>query len=220
MTIALAALALLAAAPARAAQIKVDRACYPGDGLTPVKLTGDGYAPGAEYLVLVNGGVVGSGTTDSAGAFKYELTSPPPPDTGTAAYDAGFRVEVTQGQTKAATDFRTAQVFGDFNPGDGDPAKLKVRFSAFGFGIDRAPGTAAPEIFVHYVSPKGKVVRTVSLGKGRGSCGSIRRTAKRKLFPFRPSNGRWALQFDTRKRYVKGTTRSRFAWDRLTLTIR
>jgi hypothetical protein len=211
--------ALLAAGSAQAAQIQVDRACYPGSGLIPVKLTGSGYAPNADYLVLVNGGVVGSGTADPSGFVNYELTAPAPPDSGTGANDAGFHVEVNQGDTKASTDFRSARVLGDFNPGDGNPATLKVSFSAFGFGIDRPAGTAAPQVYVHYVNPKGKVKRTISLGKGQGTCGSIRRTSKRKLFPFTPSNGRWALQFDTNKRYVKGTRTSRFPWDRLTLTI-
>ena len=220
MTIAATAVgALLAAAPAQGAQIQVDRTCYPGTGLIPVKVSGSGYAPSVDYLVLVNGGVVGSGTADASGIVKYELTAPAPPDSGSGANDAGFHVEVSQGPNKAATDFRSARVFGDFNPGNGNPATLKVRFSAFGFGIDRAPGAPAPEIFVHYVSPKGKLARTISLGKGQGSCGSIRRTAKRRLFPFSPSNGRWSLQFDTSKRYVKGTRTSRFPWDRLTLSI-
>ena len=220
MTIAATALGVLTGAvPAHGAQIRVDRACYPGTGLIPVKLTGEGYSPNADYLVLVNGGVVGSGTTDATGNVRYELTAPAPPDSGTGANDAGFHVEVSQGQVRAATDFRSARVFGDYNPGNGNPGTLKVRFSAFGFGIDRAPGSAAPEIFVHYVNPKGRAARTVSLGKGQGSCGSIRRTAKRKLFPFSPSRGKWVLQFDTSRRYVKGTSRSRFAWDRLTLSI-
>ena len=42
MTIAAGALgALLAAGPAQGAQITVDRACYPGTGLIPVKVTGE-----------------------------------------------------------------------------------------------------------------------------------------------------------------------------------
>ena len=220
MTIAAGALgALLAAGPAQGAQITLDRACYPGTGLIPVKVTGSGYTPNADYLVRVDGGVIGSGTADAAGNVKYELTAPAPPDAGTAANDKGFHVDVYQGAVTAGADFRTARVFGDFNPGNGNPATLKVRFSAFGFGIDRAPGAAAPQIYVHYVNPKGKSVRTVSLGKGQGTCGSIRKTAKRKLFPFAPKSGKWALQFDTRKKYVKGTALSRFLWDRLTLTI-
>ena len=37
--------------------------------------------------------------------------------------------------------------------------------------------------------------------------------------PVHALDGRWALQFDTKKKYVKGTALSRFLWDRLTLTI-
>src|SRR5207249_4882881 len=34
-----------------------------------------------------------------------------------------------------------------------------------------------------------------------GVCGSITRTRMRRLFPFRPTAGRWRLQFDTRRTY-------------------
>ena len=110
-------------------------------------------------------------------------------------------------------------MFGDFNPGSGDPLKLRVRFSAFGFGVATAPGAAQPEIFIHYVSPKGRLKKTISLGQGQGACGSIRSSKKLRLFPFRPANGRWTLQFDTRRGYTKGKPTSRFPWDGLTLDV-
>lgn len=204
---------------AQAANVRVDRACYPGDGDAPVKVSGEGYLPGADYLLLLDGGVVASGTTGADGRVETELQVPSPPETGSKAHDRGHKVEIRQGSLTASAGFRSARVFGDFNPGNGDPKRLKVRFSAFGFGIDTPPGKKQSTIYVHYVDRRGKARKTVKLGRGRGSCGSIRRTAKRKLFPFRPSSGTWALQFDTRRRYVKGTARSKFVWDRLTLKI-
>ena len=37
--------------------MKVDRACYPGTGAVPVKVSADGYTPGETYTLLLNGGV-------------------------------------------------------------------------------------------------------------------------------------------------------------------
>lgn len=214
------ALALLAlAASASAAQVKVDRACYPGTDTAPVKVSADGFTPGETYTLLLNGGVTTSGTVDAGGAVNLEIDAPPPPDRGKRAYDADFKLEIRQGPLSASTAFRTALVFSDFNPGNGDPLKLRVRFSAFGFGVATAPGAQQPEIFVHYVSPKGKLKKTVSLGRGQGACGSIRSSAKLRLFPFKPANGRWTLQFDTRLGYTKGKPTSRFPWDSLTLDV-
>ena len=214
------ALALLALpAGAGAAQVTVDRACYPGTDTAPVKVSATGFTPGETYTLLLNGGVTKSGTVDAGGAVNVEIDAPPPPDSGKSAYDADFKLEIRQGALSASTGFRSALVFSDFNPGSGDPLKLRVRFSAFGFGIATAPGAQQPEIFVHYVSPKGKLKKTVSLGRGQGACGSIRRSAKLHLFPFRPANGRWTLQFDTKRGYTKGKATSRFPWDSLTLDV-
>ncbi len=219
IVIAAALVALALAASAQAAQIRVDRGCYPGTDTVPVKVTGEGYVGGEPFMVLIDGGVVSSGTADAAGNVAFEMTAPPPPERGKQAYDAGYKLEIKQGPVTSSTQFRTAQVFSDFNPGTGDLATLRVRFSAFGFGLATPPGGKQPEIFVHYIDPKGKARKTISLGRGNGPCGSIRRTAKRRLFPFRPSDGTWALQFDTQRRYVKGTPRSRFVWDRLTFDV-
>jgi hypothetical protein len=206
-------------AAAHAAEVKVDRACYPGTGAVPVKVNAGGFTPGGTYTLLLNGGVTSSGSADAAGNINLELDAPPPPETGKRAYDAEYKLEIRQGSLIASTAFRTAQVFSDFNPGSGDPLKLRVRFSAFGFGVATAPGAAQPEIFVHYVSPKGRLKKTISLGRGQGACGSIRSSKKLRLFPFKPSNGRWTLQFDTKRKYTKGKPTSRFPWDSLSLDV-
>lgn len=214
------ALALLALpSAAGAAQVKVDRACYPGTDTAPVKVSADGFTPGEAYTLLLNGGVMTAGTVGPGGAVNLDLSAPAPPDRGKRAYDADVKLEIRQGALSASTTFRTALVFSDFNPGSGDPRKLRVRFSAFGFGIATAPGAQQPEIFVHYVSPKGKLKKTVSLGRGLGACGSIRSSARKRLFPFKPVNGRWTLQFDARRGYTKGKPTSRFPWDSLTLDV-
>ncbi len=94
-----------------------------------------------------------------------------------------------------------------------------MRFTAYGFGVATAAGQPMPEVFVHYVDPRRKVRRTISLGRGSAPCGTIRRTALRRLFPFTPRSGTWALQFDTQRTYHRGTDNSRFLFDRPTLTV-
>jgi hypothetical protein len=83
-----------------------------------------------------------------------------------------------------------------FSPSRGNPQTLRVRFSVRGFGSGRP-------IYLHYLAPGRRLVRTVGLGLGRGRCGSLT-TARRRLFPFRSvSPGTWRLQFDTRGRYAR-----------------
>ena len=76
-----------------------------------------------------------------------------------------------------------------------------MRFKVFGFGLV----TANPIVYLHYVRPNGKLKRTIRLGSAQGVCGQIKRTSRKKLFPFSAERGKWKLQFDTRKRYRKGS---------------
>jgi hypothetical protein len=103
----------------------------------------------------------------------------------------------------------------DFAPGSGNPSSLRVRFSVFGFAL-AAPGRS---VYVHYIRPNGKRKKTVRLGKARGVCGKIERTAKRRLFPFRAERGNWKLQFDTSKRYRRGKSTSDFLFYTLGVRI-
>jgi hypothetical protein len=68
---------------------------------------------------------------------------------------------------------------------------------------------------VHYVEPGGGARKTIRLGTARGTCGGIGRTRRRNLFPF-PNirRGAWILQFDTRARYSKATSKRRTPWVR------
>jgi hypothetical protein len=107
----------------------------------------------------------------------------------------------------ASTTFTVTRFKASFSPSKGDPAKLQVRFAVSGFGL----GSPDPDVYVHYVAPGGKLKQTVRLGRAQGQCGSIVRTAKRRLFPFaNPKHGKWALQFDTSKAYKRGVKGSPF----------
>jgi hypothetical protein len=116
---------------------------------------------------------------------------------------------VSAGSRSATATLRTTSHLANFSPSAGDPRKLRVRFSVYGM---RVPQASASKAYVHYVSPSGKLRRTLLLGKVRGGCGHITRSAKKKLFPFTPAGGRWTLQFDTRKHFTPSNATSPFAW--------
>ena len=184
--------ALAGPSVAAGASIETNVPCYLED--RQVQITGSAFNPGATYTVLRDGQAIGSGTVAADGTVTGTFSS--------AKLDAGvaersYDLTVTDGQNQAATRFRVTRFVAEFAPARGDPTTLRVRFSIFGFGQPGLP------IYVHYVRPGGVVARTVRLGATRGSCGSIPRTKTRRLFPFRPSAGRWRLQFDTRKAFGK-----------------
>ena len=216
-------LAALSAAPAQAATLTVEKPCYRAtDPAGDLVLAGSGFTPSG--LVLLGSGdtTIGSAVADAKGNFRQKYQIPTPPETGRNARDSQFTFSATDNtdtSIAASVTFRTAQVFGDYNPGESlHPNTVRVRFSAFGFAAGFAAGTPAPTVYVHYVSPNGRHKLTVSLGRGSGVCGSIAKTKLRRLFPFKARRGTWTLQFDTRKVYKKASGSST-NWDRLTLTL-
>ena len=212
--------ALLAVpAAASAATASVDRACYPGDGSSEIVVTGTGYTPNEAVNLMVGGGIVGVTTADASGNVRTTFPVPAPPTTGKSKNDQGYAMSLVQGTLTATTAFRTARVVGDFSPSNGRPTSLRVRFSAFGFGVATPTGQPMPKVYVHYVDPKHKVRRTITLGTGTGPCGTIAKTALRKLFPFDPRSGKWTLQFDTNPVYHRGTGVSRFLFYTIGLTV-
>ena len=212
-----------AAGPAQAATLAVESPCQ--RAATPARdmtFVGTGFTPGEVVLLSAGSTTVGNAVAGADGSFRQRFQTPAPSQTGSHAHEAQFTFTATDNTDPTITagvTFRTADVFGDYNPGDGDPTTLKVRFTAFGFAAGLPAGAQAPIVYVHYVTPKGKLKRTISLGRGSGPCGSIPRTKLRKLFPFSLVPGTWALQFDTRKTYTRGKGSSPFLWDRVTLKL-
>ena len=213
--------ALLVAAPAvaGAATASVDRTCYPGDGSSQLVVTGTGYTANEAVQLMVGGGIVGVTTADASGNVRTTFPVPAPPQTGRSKNDQGYEMSLVQDALKATVPFRTARVVGDFSPSNGRPATLRVRFSAYGFGVATPAGQPMPNVYVHYVDPKHKVRKTISLGAGAAPCGTIAKTALRKLFPFTPRSGAWTLQFDTNPVYHRGTGVSRFIFYTIALTV-
>jgi hypothetical protein len=197
---------LLLPAAARGADVRTDRSCYLETDQTTVTISGNGYTPGRPYNVSLDDQALagGAGTMDAAGAMQGAFT---PPALAKDESERTFTVGVQSDALAASTTFTVTRFKASFSPSHGDPAKLRVRFAVSGFGL----ASPDPDVYVHYVAPGGKLKQTVRLGRAQGQCGSIVRTAKRRLFPFaNPRHGKWALQFDTSKTYKRGVKGSPF----------
>jgi hypothetical protein len=146
----------------------------------------------------------GLGTMDAGGAMQGAFS---PPMLGADELERRFTVAVASDAISASSTFTVTRLKANFSPTQGDPTKLKVRFSVAGFGL----ATHHPDVYVHYITPGGRLKQTIRLGRATGQCGRIARTAQRKLFPFaRPALGKWQLQFDTAKSFTRGANGSTF----------
>ncbi len=210
-------LALMTPAPASAtATIAVDRGCYAdaSQRADTVRLTGSGFTPDAPYQMTLDGQPPpgGTGTTDALGNLAGSLASP---QLAEGVREKVYELEVREGANAPKTSFTVSRLAAFVWPLTGDPKTLKVRFGLFGFGLS---GLTPPPIYVHYVRPGGQHLKTFRLGTGRGACGSIARTARRRLLPFVVRRGSWRLQFDTARTYRRGTSTSTFLF--FTVTVR
>lgn len=202
---------MVAGAPAaHAATLRTDTRCYQEQ--QEVVVRGAGFTPLSTINVARNDKVFASATADANGAFVGKFATPVTPD---EVRERLYRLSASDSITTAGTTYRSTKVFANFRPGRGNPATLRVRFTINGFGLvkRRSP------VYVHYVSPNGRERRTVRLGTAAGVCGRITRTRKRHLFPFKAERGKWILQFDTRKRYERATSRRHTPWVRKPVRI-
>jgi hypothetical protein len=203
-------LSLLAAVPAtaHATAVQTDRACYLQTDHTNVTVSGNGFTAGRPYSVLLDGTPLTSqvNTIDANGAMQGAFS---PPMLTSDELERTFKVAVTSDDLSAQTQFTVTRLKANFTPSEGDPTKLRVRFSVAGFGL----ASPNPDVYVHYVAPGGRLKKTVRLGKATGQCGRIVRTAKHRLFPFaHPRLGKWQLQFDTSKPFTQGEEGAKFLY--------
>jgi hypothetical protein len=197
---------LLLPAAAHGALVQTDRTCYLQTDKTNVTVSGNGFTPQQPYTVSLDGLPLTSGSNliDAGGAMQGAFA---PPALGNDELERTFTVAVASDPLAASSTFTVTRLKANFTPSSGDPRKLKVRFSVAGFAL----ATADPDVYVHYIDPRGKLKQTVRLGKATGQCGRIVKTAKRRLFPFsQPRLGKWQLQFDTSEQFAKGATGSKF----------
>ena len=208
----LAVAALLAAAPAAtAATLATDTRCY--QETQDVVVTGTGYAPMGTVSITRDGAPFGTATADATGNFQAKFAAA---ELGRDQRESVASLTATDAALNvASTRYRTTKVYADFDPDSGDPKTLTVRFSVNGFGLLRRHAS----VYLHYISPGGKVRRDVRLGTALGTCGVIRKTRERHLFPFPAERGRWILQFDTNKKYTRATSKSPYIWVRKPVEI-
>ncbi|HEY2437256.1 MAG TPA: hypothetical protein VGH93_08740, partial [Solirubrobacteraceae bacterium] len=108
---------------------------------------------------------------------------------------------VTDGTMSAQTSFMLTRSAGALITNTaGGTRSLTGQFLVWGFSRG---GTARP-VYVHYVSPSGKVRKTVTLGNTAGQCGYLR-TGRRRVFPLSVSPGAWTLQVDTVPSYSRSS---------------
>lgn len=197
-----------AAATASAAAVETDRECYLQRSDATVAVRGLGFTPGVPFDVMLDGEKLegGAATMDADGAMSGSFA---PPTLGKSVVQRSFRLGLATADAAPTTEFTVTRLLASFWPTKGPAANLRVRFSLFGFGL----GGPVDQAYVHYVAPNGRLVKTVALGRPTGQCGSIPKTTKRRLFPFRRTcGGSWQLQFDTRRRYSPGTAKSSFLY--------
>jgi len=191
-----------AAAAEGKARITLDPSCYLSNDRGV--LTGSGFTPNATWTAKLSGTrELGSGRTDGRGRIRARFVAP--------RYDGtkGTReltLSVTDGPHVASVPFVMSPLTASFSPTSGDPARLRVRWRVLGIGPDRG-------VYVHYLSPNGRLRRTIRIGTSDSVCGALK-TRPIALFPFRYSFGLWRFQVDASRRFSRRTT------PRLTISFR
>jgi hypothetical protein len=178
-------------APASAATLTADRACYPAgaDG----RIVGEGFLPEVPWTATLDGAAAGSGTTTATGAVDVDLSAPEPTGSGREqAYD----LTIGAGSTSASVRFRASRTEVTLKPSSGRPGTWRARFKAVGFG-------AGARLWLHRVDPRGRNRGDVALGTATGACGGLRSPMIRVL-PRGARSGTWKLTVDTTP--VRGTS--------------
>jgi hypothetical protein len=182
-----AALATLATvAPAQAATLVGDQACYQEN--EPVKVTGTGYTPNGVVNFSRDNLAFGTLTADAAGNITGTGAAPRLGSTR----QRGFVLEARDATNPAiaATINPLATIFDvDVRPLDGKPFRRR-KITARGF-------TEGRTLYMH-IRRKGRG-KNVKLGRLKRPCGTKR--LRRRIFKRKTKNGVYRVQFDTRRRY-------------------
>jgi hypothetical protein len=184
----------LAARAAGGPTLSTARDCYiVGRG---VALTGSGFAPGRTYVVTVDGVYLGKRTTDAQGNFTIPVY---PGGLPAGVVQQVDQIEVSDGSSSASTKITVTRAPGGrILVSTANRKLIRGRFQVWGFSRDGVPRA----IFVHYISPSGHRVKTISIGTTRGQCGYLK-TPSRLVFPLAVPSGTWTLQIDTRQKYAR-----------------
>ena len=180
----------LAAAPAQAATLVGDQACF--QEAEPVNLVGTGFTPGGRVDFSRDNLAAGSLTADAAGAARGRISAP----SISPRRERPFSLVATDAANPANTAFITplATVFNvSVRPEDGNPARRRT-IRARGF-------TEGRTLYVH-VRRRGRG-RNIRLGRLKRPCGTKR--VKKRLFKRGAKTGTYRVQFDARRRYSSRT---------------
>ena len=178
--------AFVAAAPAHAATLVGDQACYQ-EG-EPVKLVAGGFTPGGRVDFSRDNLAAGSLTADAAGNVQGRIGAP----SISPRRERRFSLVATDAANpaNAASITPLATIFDvTVAPLDGKPSR-KRRIAARGF-------TEGKTLYAH-VRRRGRG-RNIKLGKLKRPCGT--KKVRRRLFRRSAKNGVHTVQFDTRRRY-------------------
>jgi hypothetical protein len=200
ISLAAAAAALVAAAPAQAATLTLvgSKSCYrAGDTLT---INGSGFTPNGQASVTLEGRSLGVVATDPAGNFSTPLTI------GTLKGVSQRTLVATDAVNPANTG--QAQFLGSaldvtVRPRNG-AAGRKLRVKASGF-------TTGKRLYAHILRKGYR--RNVSIGKLKGPCRTLK--LRRRVLPPGTPTGVYTVQFDTKRRYSKRTK----VWVKFTVTV-
>jgi hypothetical protein len=189
------------AAPASAASLSVNKACYVFTKADPATMivTGAGFVPGDKVTLTTSTGWqnVMMATAGPTGGFAVSLQAPEPklepPGQETVTLTAE---DFESSTTLPATTSVTVARFGVSAIPVDAPVSHKVTWYLAGFRPSK-------DIYVHYLH--GKPVARMRLGRAKGSCGVLK--ARARLFPGgHPRYRRYRVQIDNARRYSKHAT--------------
>jgi hypothetical protein len=206
---------VVAPALASAATVSVDHECYrPGQ---TTQVTGEGYTPGGEVALSFNllGASGGTGSdllltqADSAGRIAMNTFGPvlPPKESpATVLLAATDQEQAQQGQPPLVSTQFTLENFEAFvypwNRGTGTPGR-RAQYDMAGFTLE-----TGRTLYAHYLF-NGRLRKTVAVGRLRGPCGELSKSARQ--FPFRPvPAGIWSIKVDTSRRYPNRSVGHRY----------
>jgi hypothetical protein len=150
-----------------------------------------GFTPNAVVEVEIDGRPVRTSPVqaDPQGAFRGDVRAP-----YRRRGERSFRLTLTEAGSPSNTVSATSRVTAltvAVTPQQTAPTR-RVRFRGRGF-------TRGGAVYAHYVF-RGKVRRTVRMGRPRGRCGTF--SVRRRQIPVRARTGTWLVQFDQLRRFT------------------
>jgi len=188
-----------ASAAAAPATLTTDARCYLQGA--PLRMTANGLTPDAPLTVSLDRQTLSYGdgskpVADAAGSFVSSFATPA---LAPGAVQQRHVLAVGDGRQRPKARFTVTRPTGaDLQPSSGNPRTLRARFKVWDFAL--VDGASRVPVWLHWVSPAGRVRQSAALGTTGGDCGTLT-TAPRRVFPFDAEAGRWVLVLDTQRRY-------------------